>query len=75
MKCEWLRSANSSDPLLKVCNLSGQKTACGGIQSRCAVPNLLDAEMMLEYERKKEINAHGVWIDMVQEEWYIKTGR
>lgn len=75
MNCPWVRSANPNDPLSTVCDLSQSKVECRGEQSRCQFPNLLDAEMTLEYEREKEIDAHGIWIDMVQEERYIRTGR
>lgn len=75
MVCPWLKSANQSDPLNTVCDLSKRRTLCGAMQAHCECPELLDAEMTLEYERENEIDAHGIWIDMVQEEQYIRKGR
>lgn len=75
MNCPWIKSANPNDALSTVCDLSKRRTLCSGSEAHCECPNLLDAEMMLEYEREKEIDAHGIWIDMVQEERYIRKGR
>ena len=58
MNCAWVRSANPQDALSK------RRTLCSGNEVHCECPNLLDAEMMLEYEREKESNAHLNWLEI-----------
>lgn len=63
MKCVWLRSANPFDQLSAVCDLSRQRTLCGGDEEHCEFPALLEEE-----------NPSMGWIELVEEERYI-TGR
>lgn len=74
MNCPWIRSANPNDQLSTVCDLSKRRTLCSGIQAHCECPNLLDAEMELEYEKTfqaSEDHAPG-WMDRIEEERFIR---
>jgi len=75
MNCVWVRSANPQDPLSTVCDLSRRRTLCSGHEENCECPNLLDAEMMLQYEREKEIDAHQNWLEICDYTDHVNGGR